>query len=297
MRKELFEILWRQRSSRKWDLSESSLWYSTQRQTDGWLSLHKSSEYQENIARPELSLLARYAPEYVLDRCNIIDLGCGWGQQAAALLHELPTRDVRYCPVDVSKPMIAHALTAAKTECPTIKCRPVIETMLAFPRISAALRSRVYTHHVILLLGNTLTNFDEKRLLRAIGRGMRNDDLLLIGVILSSDINARVVTTQKAHPARTWSLGMIESIGLESEDVLEYSVITKNSSRWYYELLHDKTITCGNRRITFKAGERIRAITSSCYTQRQLRRILGGVMTIEHLWTTDGFALAVCRKS
>ena len=94
-------------NTRIWNIADSKLWYLTPEQSQAFLDLEGSKEYQEEIIQKEMDLINGNIKEMLAtlggDPLNIIDLGCGDGKKAVLFIDHLKDRmKLRYCPIDIS---------------------------------------------------------------------------------------------------------------------------------------------------------------------------------------------------
>jgi hypothetical protein len=95
--------------------------------------------------------------------------------------------------------------------------------------IMPLLRDAVFQNNFMLLLGNTLGNFDMEDILYGIKASMDSGDVLLIGNGITSTYEQRDwVKEYKDKAIKNWLLEMLKLLGL-SEDDVEYEVRFVNS--------------------------------------------------------------------
>ena len=81
-------------NTRVWNIADSKLWYLTPDQAQGYLDLETDTSYKKATGQPQGQDLLKESVHEVLEAVgnaplNIVDLGCGDGKKAAALILEL----------------------------------------------------------------------------------------------------------------------------------------------------------------------------------------------------------------
>jgi uncharacterized SAM-dependent methyltransferase len=209
MHSELFDILYAQKEkaakSRIWSIEDSKLWYVTPQQSRYFLQLQRDKQYQDRTVLPEQELLTAHVKE-IGKFPHIVDLGCGDGTQALVLLQEMPG-NMTYYPVDASADMLKEAEHNARTLGFAVK---PIQGDLTEPETIKGIPSP----KLLLLLGNTVTNFEEAELLKSVKKGMSAKDRILIGTTRGTKLNT---TTMPMHtPNVPWSLNMLKAMCLKA---------------------------------------------------------------------------------
>lgn len=290
--------------TRVWNLADSKLWYLTPKQAQGFLDLSKTEGYKKTIIEKEVSLIKKHMKEFVhvlpKTSCNIIDLGCGDGQKASLFIHELAKHmKIRYCPVDISSYMVEKAAKTIRQ----MKVGEVLEFKWNISdfenlnNITPLFREKEFEIHFMMLLGNTLGNFDREDILHGIRESMEKDDVLLIGNGLKNGHN-NWEEEYKDPLINKWLIQIPKQIGLSETDV-KYDVrFIKSRIEEIYILKKDKIITHLGRKVSFKKGDILIAAISYKYTKPELKKILSKFFSKVSIYSDSGdtYALALCNK-
>lgn len=180
--------------TRVWDVADSKLWYLTPEQAQGFLDLEEDEDYKKSIIEKEISLIKKNLPEIIktlpFKSYNLIDLGCGDGSKAVVFISELKKHfNLRYCPVDISSYMVNKAAQKIRelNLSEVLEFQWNISDFENLDNVTPLFRDDKFKHHLMLLLGNTLGNFDRDDMLSGIVKSMKKDDVLLIGNGLRDD--------------------------------------------------------------------------------------------------------------
>jgi len=293
--------------TRVWDVADSKLWYLTPKQAQGFLDLCKTKEYKESIVTKEVSLIKKHMKDFVnslpKSSCNIIDLGCGDGEKASLFIKELAKHmRVRYCPIDISSYMVSKASeTIYKMKVgEVLEFKWNISDFENLSNITPLLRGfgGRFETHFMMLLGNTLGNFDREDILNGIKTSMNKQDILLIGNgLVIKEIN-KVTSPYKDKLIDIFLIEVIKQLGLEEKSV-EYDVRFKDSRvEMFYTIKKDKTINYLGRTLNFKKGDIIVTAISYKYTKSELKKILEKFFSSVKIYTDkeETYALALCKK-
>lgn len=161
-----------QENSRIWDVADSKLWYLTKSQAQGFLNLEKTKKYRKAIIEKEVSLIKqnikKIEEKMESKFYNIIDLRCGDGKKAALFIKEFnKIASIRYGPIDISSYMVEQAAKTIRS----MKIGEVIEfkwnisDFENLSNITPLLREKDFKNQFMLLLGNTLGNFDRQEII------------------------------------------------------------------------------------------------------------------------------------
>ena len=266
--------------TRVWDVADSKLWYLTPKQAQGFLDLSKTEGYKKTIIEKEVSLIKQHMKDfaYVLPKtsCNIIDLGCGDGEKASLFIHELAKHmKIKYCPIDISSYMVSRAAKTIRK----MKVGEVLEFCWNISdfenlnNITPLFREAGFETHFMMLLGNTLGNFDREDILHGIKTSMNKDDILLIGNGLING-NENWIEEYKDIIIDKWLVQIPQQLGLTKNDIT-YDVRFVNSRiEELYVLKSDKTIKHLGRTLNFKKGDVIITAISYKYTKSEFKKIL-----------------------
>jgi len=290
---------------RLWYLADSKLWYVTPVQAQGYLDLEQSPEYRDGLIHAEIELIGQNLDVLLAQlpeqKYNLVDLGCGNGQKAAMFIRSLGKRlGVRYCPVDISSYMVSKALTTlgGLDIDGVVECKENISDFENLTNVMPAFRRGGYEGSFILLLGNTIGNFDREDILEGIYQSMQPQDFLLIGTELRNDKRIEeIVQEYDSDLVNQFLIHLPKQIGLTDQDV-EFEVeFNKDRVDLFYRVKRDKAVTHLGRKVEFKAGDKILAAISYKYTQNELRQLLEKRFETKLYPNKKGnYALALCKK-
>lgn len=290
--------------TRVWDVADSKLWYLTPKQAQGFLDLSKTEGYKKTIIEKEVSLIKQNMKDFVhalpKTSCNIIDLGCGDGQKASLFIHELAKHmKIRYCPIDISSYMVSKAAkTIRKMKVgEVLEFRWNISDFENLNNITPLFRETGFETHFMMLLGNTLGNFDREDILHGVKTSMNKDDILLIGNGLTNG-NANWTEEYKDTIINKWLVQIPQQLGLTKNDIA-YDVRFVNSRiEELYILKNDKTIKHLGRTLNFKKGDVIITAISYKYTKPEFKKILEKFFSSVKIYSDskDTYGLALCKR-
>lgn len=290
--------------TRVWDVADSKLWYITPKQAQGFLNLSKTEGYKKSIIEKEVSLIKDNMKDFIRTlpktSCNIIDLGCGDGQKASLFINELEKHiKIRYCPIDISSYMVSNAAKTIRQ----MKVGEVLEFCWNISdfenlnNITPLFRELGFENHFMMLLGNTLGNFDREDILHGIKTSMNKDDVLLIGNGLT---NGHEDWTEEYKDAiiNDWLVQIPQQLGLTKNDIT-YDVRFVNSRiEEMYVLKKDKVIKHLGRTLSFKKGDVIITAISYKYTKLEFKKILEKFFSSVKVYSDpqDTYGLALCKR-
>lgn len=289
--------------TRVWNVADSKLWYLTGAQAQGFLDLEDNESYRRSITEKETKLLVQHTPDILHalsdTHYNIIDLGCGDGKKAALLIKKSRDRlKVRYCPIDISSYMVNTAAQTirALNMSDVLQFRWNISDFENLNNITPLLREGDFQNHFMLLLGNTMGNFDRDDILHGIRQSMNTDDVLLIGNGLTTVNEEELVKPYQDASLDEFLIHVIEQIGLNPEEV-EYDARFKDSRvEMFYRVKTNKTIKHLSKSVDFKEGDEILVAISYKFTKEQLEQYLkkffGSVTTYTD--NEQSYGLALC---
>ncbi len=291
--------------TRVWNLADSKLWYLTPQQSQAFLNLENSSEYKRDIIDKEMFLikenLREIASHLGKKPLNIIDLGCGDGKKAVLFIDYFKDKfKLRYCPIDISSYMVEKALDRIEKRGVknVIKFQWNISDFENLKNISSLLRSGEYKKHFMLLLGNTLGNFEINELLYKIRSSMKEGDWVLIGNGLNNKNREEILRSYNIKEQHNFLVQIIEQLGLSKKDV-KYEVRFINSRiEAFYVLKKDKEIKFQNKKIVFKKGDQIIVAVSYKYDENNFKTFLNMYFDVPIFAVSkDGsYVLALCKK-
>ena len=290
---------------RLWDLTDSKLWYLTPEQAQGYLDLEKSPEYREGLTRAEIQLIKDSLDEIVDqlpdNKYNLVDLGCGNGEKAAIFIQELGKKlGVRYCPVDISAYMVDKALaTVGELDVDgVVECRENISDFENLANVMPVFRRGGYKGNLILLLGNTIGNFDREDILEGIYQSMQPQDYLLIGTELRNGSSADKILREYHSEQVNQFLGHLpRKLGLDEGNVRFEVEFNEAQVELFYRINNDQLVNHFGKEIEFKAGDRLKVAISHKYTRDELKNSLEKRFDTKfYVNVPVSYALALCRR-
>lgn len=292
-------------NTRVFNIADSKLWYITPPQAQAFLDLEKSKDYQKDVIQKEIDLIKNNIDELteeIKDKpVNIIDLGCGDGKKAVLFLSYLKdTTKLRYCPVDISSYMVEKAINnmSQMNVKEVVKLHWNISDFENLENVSVILRSEEYKDNFILLLGNTLGNFEIHELLYGIRSSMKDNDLLLIGNGLDNRNTEEILKSYNNGNVNQFLVHLPLQLGL-SKDEIEFGVRFRNSRvELYYTIKTDKIIEFQGRKAIFNRGDQIIVAVSYKYQKDDFMSFLKMYFSNVTLFASkdNSYALALCKK-
>lgn len=291
--------------TRVWNLADSKLWYLTPSQSQGFLDLESTKDYRRSIISKEIMLirdnLKSFLKTLAKSSYNIIDLGCGNGEKGALFIKELSRfLKVRYCPIDISSYMVEMAAKTVKA----LKVGEVVEfkwNISDFENLSNVtplLKQGEFKNNFLLLLGNTLGNFDRDDILNGIAEGMQSGDVLIIGNGISNGKKEDWVKTYKNKLIDKWLIQVPIQLGLDKDSLIYDVRFVDSRVEEFYVLKRDKTIRHLGKTVQFKKGDVILVAISYKYTKDALNKNLNKFFKNVNVVTDkeETYALALCQK-
>lgn len=293
-------------NTRVWNVADSKLWYITPLQAQGFLDLEQGKSYKKDVIQKEIDLVQNNIDE-VLKKIgkkpiNIIDLGCGDGKKAVIFIDHLKGKvKLRYCPIDISDYMVSKALENIRK----MKVGEVVEFQWNISdfenleNISSLLRKEEgFKNNFIMLLGNTLGNFEINELMYEIRSSMKEGDILLIGNGLDNRHHNLITSSYDDPTFDDWLVNILLQVGLDKKDV-KYGVRFRNSRvEMYYTLLNDRKISFGDKNIYFSKGDQILVCVSYKYDEYEFKRVMKMYFDDVKVFISPdkAYALALCKK-
>ncbi len=297
-------------NTRIWNIADSKLWYLTPDQAQGYLDLEKSEDYKKDTGQPQGQDLIKKNIVEITETIkgspiNIIDLGCGDGIKAANFVNQLkkiePSLKIRYCPIDISGHMVETAIkTFSELDIDEIiEFQYNISDFENLNNVIPLLRKGQYEKNLILLLGNTLGNFEIHELLYEIRGNMKGRDLFIVDTAIDDKKqNERIKSFEKNVKVSDWLIKIPLQLGLKKEDV-------KLNFRWanhriegYYIINKNKDINFRNKKVHFFKGDQIVVIVAYKYDLEDLKTFLNIHFDNVIIKTSNDKSkvLALCRK-
>ncbi len=292
-------------NTRIWNLADSKLWYITPDQAQAFLNLEQSKDYQKDVIQKEIDLIDKNINEITQDikdkPLNIVDLGCGDGKKAVIFLSYLKnTAKLRYCPIDISSYMVEKAIDkmSKMNIKEIIKLQWNISDFENLENVTPLLRYGEYKDNFIMLLGNTLGNFEIHELLYEIRSAMKDGDSLLIGNGLDNRHSEDILKAYKNPQIDNWLVKILTQIGITKENLI-YGVRFKNSRiEEYYSIKNDIEISFLGKTVRFNKGDQIITAVSYKYDKDDFMSFLKMYFSDVSLFTAkdNSYALALCKK-
>jgi uncharacterized SAM-dependent methyltransferase len=292
--------------TRVWDVADSKLWYLIPEQAQGFLDLEEDENYNRSIIEKEILLIKKNLPEMIktlpFTSYNLIDLGCGDGSKASIFIKELKKHfDLRYCPIDISSYMVNKAAQKIRE----LKLSEVLEFQWNISdfenldNVTPLFRGNNFKHNFLLLLGNTLGNFDRDDMLSGIAKSMIKDDVLLIGNGIRDDSSEEeLVRPYKDKLIDKFLIYVIKQIGLQDSDVKYDARFSNSRVEMIYTITRDRKILHLGKTVEFKKDDVIVVAISLKYSKKELidnlHKFFSNVKTYTD--TKNAYALAICKK-
>jgi uncharacterized SAM-dependent methyltransferase len=265
-------------SAQVWNIASHDLLYITPQLAQGFLNLRKIERYKLNVIDREIALLKHHVPKHfggIIEPFNLIDLGCGDGLKAEAVIRSLPaSMKLRYCPVDINKSFLDMASKKIEdlNKSSVLSIKPVADMFENLGEIAGMLRNARFQKNAILFLGNTLASYEINDFLFEVSRDLFKGDLFVIGNGIRE--GKRFVELDKyRHPAfNSWFMHLIRLLGFSDSEVA-YDVRFANSRlEFFYKLLVDKTIEHNGTTLEFKKGDLILVAYQYKYFEKELQK-------------------------
>jgi len=288
-----------------WNLADSKLWYLTPNQAQAFLDLEKSEDYQKDIIQKEIDLVNENIGE-ILGKVgegplNIIDLGCGDGKKAVLFINHLKGKiKLRYCPIDISSYMVEKAIDRIKKldAGEVVEFQWNISDFENIENIAYLLRRGDYKKNLILLLGNTLGNFEINELLYSIKRTMKEGDFVLVGNGLDNRNVDDIRRSYDNEMVHEFLKHIPIQLGLDEEDI-EFGSRYRNSRvELFYTMKKEIDIGFQDKKVHFKKGDQVIAAVSYKYNKDDFRTFLNLYFDDVMMFVSedDSYGLALCKK-
>ncbi len=292
-------------NTRIWNIADSKLWYLKPEQSQAYLDLEDSQEYQKYIIQKEIDLIndnmKNISSKIRGEHINIVDLGCGDGKKALLFIDKLKGEvKVRYCPIDISDYMVEKALHKIKeTDVDeVVKFQWNISDFENIENVSNLMRYGNYKKNFFLLLGNTLGNFEINELLYEVRSSMKGEDYLLIGNGLDNRHPEDILKSYDNNKVNEFLIHIPLQLGLKEKEVKLGVRFANSRVELYYTILIDKTIKFQDKEVVFNKGDQILVSVSYKYSKRDFISFLKLYFgEVDVSISEDGsYALALCKK-
>jgi uncharacterized SAM-dependent methyltransferase len=291
--------------TRVWNLADSKLWYLTPDQAQGFLDLENNETYKRSVADTEMRLIKENMSTLLKNlkerNYNVIDLGCGDGKKAILIIKEFnKTLKIRYCPIDISAYMVNKAAETIRTlnAGEVVEFKWNISDFENLSNITPLLREGEFKNHFLMLLGNTLGNFDRDDILNGIKESMHAGDYLLIGNSLNISNQEEIVEPYKDPLLDRFLVKVVEQIGLTKDDVKYDARFNKSRVEMFFTVTKDRTIKYLNKKVDFKVGDIILVAISYRLNKREFNTYLKRFFRNVSLFTDkqDSYAITLCNN-
>jgi len=292
-------------NTRIWNISESRLMYITPEQAQAYLDLENSPDYNKEVIQKEVELIKSHIEEIIKKigktPLNIIDMGCGDGKKADIFVGQLKEKiKIRYCPIDISDYMVKKAIErmSKKNIGEVVQFQWNISDFENVVNITSLLRQGDFKKNLILLLGNTLGNFEFHELMHQVSSSMEKGEVVLIGNGLVKENITQILKSYSGEIINNFLKRIPLQLGLE-EDEIEPGIRFKNSRvEMYYTIKINKEISCFNKNAKFNEGDQIIVAVSYKYKKAVLQKFLKMYFDEVKIFTQsdDSYALALCKK-
>ncbi len=296
--------------TRVWNIADSKLWYLTPDQSQGYLDLDADNTYKKNTGQLLAENLMRDNISVIISAIgntpsNIVDLGCGDGKKAAELFRELkekaPNLKIRYCPIDISGYMVEKAIdTFSHLDVDEIiEFQYNISDFENLENVTPLLRKGKYKKNIILLLGNTLGNFEVNDLLYAIRSSMKKGDVFIVDTAVDDHKQEeRAEAYRKNKRVNDWLIHIPTQLGLSKDDV-EFGVRFRNSRiEAFYVIKNDKKVTFQDKTVYFNKGDQIITVVAYKHDKDDLKTFLNlhfDSVSVK-ISKDNSKAIAICEK-
>ncbi|MGC9309743.1 MAG: L-histidine N(alpha)-methyltransferase [Candidatus Nanoarchaeia archaeon] len=293
-------------NTRIWDIADSKLWYLTPEQSQAYLDLEDSENYEKGIASEEYHLIENNIQD-ILEKVgkgplNVVDLGCGDGRKAAHFAKHLKKKmEIRYCPIDISGYMVEKAIETFQNLDveEIIKFKYNISDFENLENITPLLRKGEFKENLFLFLGYTVGNFEINELLYEIRSAMKDGEILIITFGLGNHKwHERAASAKHDKYTDRFLKHTIKQLAL-AEDEIEFGSRYRNSRiEFYYTIKKDKTIEFQNKKIHFQSGDQVIVAVAYKHDKNDLLHILNMYFKEVDLKISKdkSTSLAICKK-
>jgi len=288
-----------------YNIADSKLWYVTPSQSQAFLDLEKKDKFQEAVVKKEISLLKENFNDIFSSvsgkKLNIVDLGCGDGKKAMALMGQFRDKSkLRYCPVDISHYMIQKAIQTFSSS--SLKKIPIYWNVSSFENIenvSEMLKKGNFDSNLFLLLGGTIENSEFHELMYGIRAAMRDSDVLLIGnKITSTDPSLVIKYYNSAKYIDELLFKTLEQLGFSKKEVSYSSRFRGHRIEMVYTIKVLKVIENHGMKVEFKPGDKVIVAYSYKYSKDSLLEWLNLYFSsVQPMISKDNsYMLVLCKK-
>ena len=265
-----------------------------------WDEIYKEWDKSGNLTNEELQLLLKHVDGFLnafsqVAGINVIDLGCGNGMPAVAILKEIKKRNVpvKYVAVDISQEMLDLAKSNVESGTEKIPAEYVLadfEKESLTDKLLAAKQENGYAN-LLINLGNTLGNYvNVSGVLTTFLESMTLDDYLLIGNGLTNNFNEqRIINTYDTPLIIETVTSPAKALGIFSpdQDTFSYSWNARlQRVEGRIKLATDKQVKLAGQSFMLKKNEEVLVHRSHKYDEAGLMKLLSDVGFRTELLTT-----------
>jgi uncharacterized SAM-dependent methyltransferase len=292
--------------TRVWNIADSKLWYLTPDQAQGFLDLENDEAYKISIIDKEVGLIRKHLPEFksklTTQNYNLIDLGCGDGKKASILHDDFSSfLSLRYCPIDISSYMVTKAtqtIISSLSSGKILNSQWNISDFENLVNVIPLFRGGGFDNHFMMLLGNTMSNFEPDDILHGVRNSMQKGDFLLIGNEIKVKENVEnIITHYKTEKINEFLILLLLQAGIKPEDVKLDVRYANSRIEMFYILKQNLKIDHLGKVLEFQKGDVIIVATSYKYTESQLKSNIQKFFGSVEIFTDESqtFALALCQ--
>ncbi len=192
----------------------------------------------------------------------------------------------------------ARAIKKIK-KCEVLKLKWNISDFENLDNVTPLFRDAEFEHHFMILLGNTLGNFDQDDVLHGIKNSMAKKDVLLIGNGISNGRKGEEwVKDYKDERINQWLIKVPLLLELKKNDV-KYEVRFVNSRiEEIYFLQKNISVKHLGKTVNFKEGDIIVVAISYKYTKDKFGQNIQKFFSDVKIYVDkdESYTLAFCRK-
>ncbi len=296
-----YKLQW---NTRVFNIADSKLWYITPEQAQAFLDLEKSEDYQKAVIQKEIDLINNNIDEIKKDiqdkPLNIIDLGCwDWKKSVLFIKKFHNINFIRYCPIDISSYMVEQTIKKFEKIWikEVVKFQWNISDFENLENIASSLRSTEYKDNLLLLLWNTLWNFEANELLYKIKSCMKENDTLIIWNWINNQNWEEILNSYNNDFVNNFLVKILTQIWMKEED-LQFGVWFRNSRlELYYVIKRNFSISFLDKKIDFKEWDQIIIAIFNKYTKEVFESYIKTYFSrVKTFFSEDwSYALTVCK--
>ncbi|HEX4774382.1 MAG TPA: L-histidine N(alpha)-methyltransferase [Candidatus Saccharimonadales bacterium] len=263
-----------------------------------WDKVYAQRSKNDGMADRELDLLLSHMTSFAnvfsdSKGVNLVDLGCGNGLPAVAIIKQFLDRNfkVNYVAVDISPEMIKLATSKVHQEFHDLDVKSLLVDFEKESLTDELLNIKQQSHFPNLLidLGNTLGNHSNvASVLTNFLESMALDDYLLIGNGLANDYNPQRILESYEGTVKDLVTHPAKLLGLYSnEDQFKFIWnANKNRVEGRIHLNSPKSVVLANQAVELGSDEELLVMRSDKYSESSITKLLSEVGFRTELLTT-----------